>query len=538
MSNSLRSEHPSAVNLSVTKNLRYDLPASVVVFLIALPLCLGIAVASNAPPFAGIISGIVGGLIVAPLSRSPLAVSGPAAGLTVIVIDGITTLGTYEAFLVAVIISGLLQIVMGALRAGVIAYYVPSAVVRGMLAGIGVTLILKQIPHAVGWDQDTEGDYAFFQADGENTFTELVRALEHIHWGAVLVAGLGLAVVLLWPKIPNEKLRGFPSALIVVLVGVGTNAILVAMGSPLAMTGDHLVKLPDVLGDTSPLITPDWAAFARPEAWKVGAIIAVVGSVETLLCLEAVDKQDKFGRESPKSRELLAQGAGNSVAGLLGGIPLTAVIVRGSANVQAGGRTGASAFFHGVLLLVCVVAIPEVLNLIPLSALAVVLLHVGYKLASPEKIKAVIAEGRTQWLAFFATMGGILFIDLLQGVLIGLAIGMFFVLRVHANASYFVHDLEEENEDGTKRVRMELSENVSFMNKAALKSYLHALERGAHITIDASRSLHIDHDAREVIMEFLRTAPKRGITVEAMGLISPEEEAERYGKFPVPTDHH
>ncbi len=523
----VRSEPPVVEDLSPFKNLQFDLPAAVVVFLIALPLCLGIAFASGAPVFAGIITGIVGGLIVAPISKSPLSVSGPAAGLTVIVLNGIAELGTYEAFLAAVVISGLLQLVMGFLRAGVIAYYFPSSVVHGMLSGIGIILILKQIPHAIGWDKDSEGDFSFFQADGANTFSEIGNALGGFHWGATIVTLLGLAILVFWPKVPVAALRKFPAALLVVITGVGLKLLFDSVKPDWALEGELLVNLPDVFGNDFALNTPTWSAFARPEAWKVGAVIAIVASVETLLCVEAVDKQDPFGRETPPSHELKAQGIGNMIAGLLGGIPMTAVIVRGSANVASGGRTKASAFFHGVLLLVCVVAIANILNLIPLASLAAVLLFLGYRLMNPKYMKKTLEHGFLVWLPFFATVAGIILMDLLKGVILGLVIGVFFVLKDHATASYFVHDISEEEDEDGDRIRLELSENVSFLNKAALSQYLHSLTSGTFICIDARRSLHIDHDSREIIEEFVRTAPKRGIEVEVIGLVDEEEDHER-----------
>ena len=530
MSEVSQTSAPTSVDLRPSKNLAYDLPASVVVFLIALPLCLGIAFASGAPIFAGLVTGIVGGFVVAPISKSPLAVSGPAAGLTVIVLDGIHDLGSYETFLLAVVIAGGIQLVLGFIRAGVAAYFIPNAVVHGMLAGIGMTLILKQLPHAIGWDHDYEGDLAFFQADGDNSFTAIAHALGAVHWGATIITLLGVIILLFWPKIPNERVKRFPAALLVVLVGIGLNLAFSGVGQGLTMRPELLVAIPDVLGGEFSLSHPNfsWEAISNPAVWQLAAVLAAVASIETLLCIDAMDKQDPFGRETPMSHELKAQGVGNAVAGLLGGIPLTAVIVRGSANVQAGGRTWVSAFAHAILLVLAVLVLRGVMNLIPHAALAAVLLHVGYKLTSPERMREVIRQGYTQWLPFFATALGIVFVDLLKGVLFGLTIGMFYVLRTHATASYFVHDVQEEEGEGeTKTVRLELSENVSFLNKAALAKYLQSLAPYTALTIDARRCLHIDVDAREVIRDFLRTAPTRGISVEVLGLPGPNRDETR-----------
>ena len=509
----------SAVDLRATKNLAYDFPASIVVFLIALPLCLGIAFASGAPIIAGVITGIVGGLVVAPISKSPLSVSGPAAGLTVIVLDGIQGLGSYEVFLVAVVLAGVLQLAMGFLRAGVIAYYIPTSVVHGMLAGIGLTLILKQAPHAIGWDRDYEGDLSFFQPDGENTLTELAKALDAFHWGATAIAVVGLVILFSWPKIKSERVRRFPAPLLVVVLGVVANFVFDSFVPGLSVDDHLLVNIPSEIAITTPSFSME--VLQNAEIWTLAAVLAIVASIETLLCVEAIDKQDPFGRETPMSHELKAQGVGNIVAGLLGGIPLTAVIVRGSANVQSGGRTWASAFIHALFLLLTVFVLGGVMNMIPLASLAAVLIYVGYKLVSVDRIRETVALGYTQWLPFAATAIGIVFIDLLKGVLIGLAIGIFFVLRVHSQASYFLRDLEEETEDGHLRLRLELSENVSFLNKAALRRYLQQIPNGARVTIDARRCLHIDVDARVEIREFIETAHVRGITVEAQGLPGP-----------------
>ena len=496
-------------------SLKHDVPAGVVVFLVALPLCLGIALASGAPLFSGLITGICGGLVVSVISKSPLSVSGPAAGLTVLVLAGIQDLG-FAAFAASVVLSGVFQFILGMLRAGIIAYYFPVTVIKGLLAAIGAILILKQIPHAFGYDADYEGDMDFEQADGMNTFTEIPNALGHFHLGATIIAFTGLAILILWER--NKRLKSMtylPAPLIVVLMGLGFNYAFEFMSTDLAVRNHLLVNLPvpETLADIkSQLQFPDFGALSNPKLWTIAGTIAVIASIETLLCIEAVDKLDPFKRTTPASHELKAQGIGNIVAGLLGGIPMTAVIVRGSANVQSGGRTWKSAFTHGLLLLLSVLLIPHVLNLIPLAALAAILLHIGYKLARAELFIRLWRQGTTQFVPFIVTFGAIVFTDLLKGVAIGMATGIFFILREHVTAPYYIHELERiEGADATHpRIRLELAENVSFLNKAALSQVLQGMPDNAIIEIDASTSRHVDRDVLEILHEFREGAPHRG----------------------------
>lgn len=512
-------------SLSPFENFRYDLPASMVVFLVALPLCLGIAVASGAPPIAGLITGIVGGLVVAWASGSPLSVSGPAAGLTAIVAAAITEVGGYEAFLVAVMLAGLMQIGLGFLRAGLIAYYFPSTVIKGLLAAIGAILVLKEIPHALGVDADYFGDFEFWQRDGENTFSEIAEALGHTQFGAMAIAVIGLAVLIALDRWPKLKLKWLPGPLIVVTLGIALNQLFFWALPEYYQGATHRVTLPSFSSFSeavSIVPSPDWAAITNPAVWKAAGLIAVIASIETLLCVEAIDKLDPFQRRTPTNRELHAQGLGNFLAGLLGGIPLTAVIVRGSANIQSGGRTKMAAFGHGVLLLAAVLTIPAVLNQIPYAALAAVLLHIGYKLAPVGLFKRMYRRGWDQFTPFIITFVAILFTDLLIGVLIGLAAGVFFILRANLATPYFMHhrEVRDRAEEGGTRslVRIELSENVSFLNKASVSQALQELPDQSIVEIDGSSSQYIDRDVVEIIRDFAQTAHVRGIELRLAGV--------------------
>lgn len=507
-------------------NLRYDLPASLVVFLVALPLCLGIALASGAPLLSGIIAGVIGGIVVGVLSGSPLAVSGPAAGLTVIVLSSIESLGGYEIFLAAVVISGVIQIVLGFVRAGIFAYYIPNSVIKGMLAAIGIILILKQIPHAVGYSKDYEGDMDFFQADGRNTFSEIPYALGHLHKGAIVISLVGLALLILWTKVDVlKKQKLIPGPLAVVLVGLLLNVVFRAIAPEFAVNGELLVSLPD--GGLSELLDgirfPSLSAFTSAATFKVAFTLAAVASIETLLCTEATDKMDPFKRVTSANRELKAQGVGNLLSGLVGGIPMTAVIVRSSANIQSGGRTRMSAILHGVWLLLAVVLLPGVLNLIPLAALAAVLLHVGYKLSPVELFKKMIKQPVDQSAPFLITVGAILFTDLLTGVTIGLAVGVFFILKTNLQFPFFVHQRAESGESGKTHIRLELSEHVSFLNKASVNAVLYGLPRNSVVEIDGSSSAYIDHDVIEFIKDFKVNAAHRGIDLVLKNIPGPDE---------------
>lgn len=498
--------------------LRYDLPAGVVVFLVALPLCLGIALASDAPLFAGIVAGVVGGILVGLLSGSPLSVSGPASGLTVIVVDSIETLGTFEAFVLAVVVAGLIQLILGVARAGRLGYYFPSSVIKGMLAAIGIILIVKQIPHALGYDRDKADHMGFTRHDGSNTFTEIWSALQHPHWGAVAVAMFSLGILIAWEQ---KRLQQYtlvsrvPGALVAVIAGTLINEVFRAAGPAWLLSGDQLVSLP-VTGNAENFLNqfsfPDMGALANPRVYLVALTIAIVASLETLLCIEAADKLDPFRRITPANRELKAQGIGNMVSGLLGGLPLTAVIVRTAANANAGARTKLSAILHGLILLFSVVALAPVMNKIPLACLAGLLLMIGYKLTKLSLFIVMYRSGWTQFVPFLATIIAIQLTDLLRGIAIGMALAFFFLLSRNLRRPYFPVDAPQR--DGATTV-INLSESVSFLNKEKLLSHLHAIPAYGRVRIDGSRVKYLDPDVREVIDEFKNiTAQFRNIQVE------------------------
>lgn len=493
-------------------DLKADLPASLVVFLVALPLCLGIALASGAPLFAGIISGIVGGLVIGSLSGSALSVSGPAAGLTVIVLTGIERMGSYPAFLTAVVIAGVLQLILGFARAGIIGDFFPSPVIRGMLAAIGLILILKQLPHAVGWDADYEGDESFFQNDGRNTFSELFDITNHFSEGALVLAVIAMVILVTWDGSFMKRfsfMKLVPGPLVAVLVCTVLAQLFDAV-PVLTIAQEHLVALPtpssfaELAGS---LQHPDWTVFGRSELWITAFTIAIVASLETLLSVDACDKLDPLKRMTPTNRELKAQGVGQIVAGLLGGLPLTAVIVRSSANVAAGARTKMSAIVHGSLLLVAVLAIPRVLNMIPLAALAAVLLVTGYKLCKPAIWKEMWQRGWDQFIPFAVTIGAILFTDLLRGIVAGIVVGVVFILRTNFNQAITVMS------EGDKYL-VSLNGNVSFLNKAVLRRTFNGVPKGAYVLIDGTRAGFIDKDIVETMRDFADSAKHRGIEVE------------------------
>ncbi|QSA95598.1 SulP family inorganic anion transporter [Methylococcus sp. EFPC2] len=495
------------------RHLGNDIPAGLVVFLVALPLCLGVALASGAPLFSGIIAGIVGGLVVAWASGSQLSVSGPAAGLTVIVFHAIEKLGSFEAFLLSVMVAGLFQLVLGFLRAGVIGAYFPSAVIKGMLAAIGLILIMKQLPHAVGYDADFEGDETFVQPDAHTTFSELLYSLQALSPGAIIVSVTSILIMLAWDsralkRIPVLSL--LPGPLIAVLFGIGFQFWSQSFAPQLAIANEHLVHLPAIMGPVDFLhqfTFPDFSQWARLDIYTIAGTIAVVASLETLLSLEAADKIDPLKRVAPTNRELKAQGLGNLVSGFLGGIPLTAVIVRTSANVNAGGRTKMSAFVHGIFLLLSVMFLAQYLNLIPLACLAAVLLLTGYKLAKPALFKDLYRKGLNQFVPFVVTIAAILLTDLLKGMAIGVAIGLYFVIRANFHAAISL------TQDG-KNYLLRLQKDVSFLNKALLRSYLERVEEDSYLIIDGGRAQFIDQDILETLQDFAKAAQDDNITVE------------------------
>lgn len=485
------------------KNFKYDIPAGLVVFLVALPLCLGISLASGAPFFSGIIAGIIGGIVIGFLSNSQLSVSGPAAGLVAVVLAAISTLGSFEAFLVAVVLSGLMQVLLGLLKAGVIANYFPSNVIKGMLSGIGIIIILKQIPHALGYDRDNEGDLSFLQLDGENSITSLFSAIHHIDFGATIIAIIGLAIILLFETDAFKKISKIvPGGLAAVIICVVISELIFKNFPSLAISDKHLVNVPvpkSINDFKDLLIFPDFSGIMRPEVWIIAMTITAVASIETLLCIEAVDKLDPQKRVTSTNRELIAQGIGNSISGLIGGLPITSVIVRSSANLNANAKTKLSTIFHGVLLLLSVLLIPALLNKIPLAALASILLFTGYKLAKPSIFKNMFSNGKYQWIPFLVTVLAVVFLDLLKGVGVGLAVSIVYILTGNLKNSYFFNPSDYEEGE---TIKIRLSEEVSFLNKAAIRETLDHLPENSKVVIDATNTTYIDFDVIELIKEF------------------------------------
>ncbi|WP_443937893.1 SulP family inorganic anion transporter [Pedobacter sp. MW01-1-1] len=491
------------------KNLKKDFPSSIVVFLVALPLCLGIALASGAPLFSGLIAGIVGGTVVASCSGSQLSVSGPAAGLTVIVLGAIATLGGYNNFLMAVVLAGAIQLVLGLIKAGTIGNYFPSSVIEGMLAAIGITLILKQLPHALGVDSDFFGDEGFFQQDHENTFTAISAAINHLSLAAVVISVLSIVILVMWPKF--KKMAIVPAPLLVVVLGiVGT---IIFASSEYALRENQMVKIP-VVGNVSEFFglftLPNFAALSNPKLYLVAVTIAVVASLETLLSIEAIDKIDPIKRVSPTNRELVAQGIGNMVSGMIGGLPMTSVIVRSSANVNAGGRTKVSAILHGCFLLLSVLFIPTIINMIPYACLAAILLVTGYKLARISLFKHMYHKGWDQFIPFVVTIVAVLLTDLLKGVGVGMLVSIFFILRTNMRNPYFYTITKEGDK---KNIRIKLAEEVSFLNKAAIQIVLTNVPKETNVIIDGSNTRFIDQDVLETIFNFKHNAFTKGIVV-------------------------
>ncbi|WDO12521.1 SulP family inorganic anion transporter [Flavobacterium sp. WW92] len=563
--------------INLFANLKSDFASGLVVFLVALPLCLGIALASGAPPLSGIIAGIVGGVVVGFLSRSHISVSGPAAGLTAIVLTAITDLGAFNIFLTAVLIAGLLQLILGFIKAGSISNYFPTNVIEGMLAGIGVIIILKQIPHAVGYDTDFEGDESFLQNDGGNTFSSLLGALDYIQIGSIIITLVSLTILISWDKLSFlKRLKLVPGALVAVIVGILLNEFFITSGSSLAISNEHLVALPvpSSLEDFKNIIVlPDFAGFLNPKVWIVGATIAIVASIETLLCIEAADRMDVQKRYTDTNVELKAQGIGNMLSALLGGLPMTSVVVRTSANNNAGAKSKMSAIIHGVLLLISVLAIPFLLNKIPLATLAAVLLLVGYKLAVPNikhfasympkainlliislvaikiaydvtqtvgtavivfaaisvvilgysiykfrdviEFRKMITRNQYLYFPFFATTLAVVFTDLLKGVALGIIISIIFILRGNLKRAYRFR--KEKFEDGDV-IRIDLAQEVSFLNKAAIKTTLAEIPENSKVVINASDTVYIAHDVLDLIQEFATIkAAEENIKVKLKG---------------------
>lgn len=495
------------MNLSFLKNnLKSDLLSGFVVFLVALPLCLGIALASGAPLFSGLIAGIVGGLVIGSISKSPLSVSGPAAGLTAICLSGISSLGSFELFLLATVLAGGIQLLLALLRAGSIAYYFPSNVIKGMLTGIGIIIILKQLPYLLGYNQ----------ADGSQTSSSFVL-FDFIHPGAAFIGLISLAIIMAWDKFKPVKL--VPGALIAVVSAVLINQIFILTGAgSLVADGGFLVSLPifDDFGSlASQLSFPDFRGITNKEVWILALTLGIVASLESLLTIEATDRLDPNKRVTPTNRELLAQGVGNITSGLIGGLPLTTVIVRSSANINAGAKSKLSSIVHGFFLLLGALFFARYLNHIPLAALAAILVATGYKLSHPTVIKKMFEKSKYQWLPFTVTVAAVVLTDLLTGVMIGMAFSILAILIGNIKHAYFFK--ADEHKSG-KLITLVLAEEVSFLNKAAIRLTLGKIPKGSRVVIDASHSTYIDHDVLEIIREFQHdTAPSKGISLILKG---------------------
>jgi len=505
------------MNLYMFKNFKNDMPASIVVFFVALPLCLGIALASGAPLFSGVISGIIGGVVVGLLSGSKVGVSGPAAGLAAIVLTAIGSLGGYENFLVAVVLGGAIQLLFGVLKAGIIGYYFPSSVIKGMLTGIGIIIILKQIPHFFGYDSEPEGADSFLEASGENTFSAILSIFNNIAIGPMVVGIISLAILLLWSNVLIKKGKIFEivqGPLVAVAIGI-IFYVFTKGGDTLGISSVHLVSVP-VPDDFNSFIGqfsfPNFSAITNPDVWIIAFTIALVASLETLLCVEATDKIDPNKNVTPTNRELLAQGAGNIISGLIGGLPVTQVIVRSSANIQSGGKTKLSTILHGLLLLISVVLIPNLLNKIPLSVLAAILLIVGYKLAKPALFKKMYLLGWKQSVPFFVTVIGIVFIDLLWGIGLGLMVGVVVILLKSYQNSHFLHI--EDNSNGKHKIKMALAEEVTFFNKGAILKELDSLPRDTYLEFDVTKTRYLDYDIIEILEDFAFKAKERNIDIK------------------------
>ncbi|MBW8358515.1 MAG: SulP family inorganic anion transporter [Weeksellaceae bacterium] len=511
---------------SLYGGIKENFPSGLVVFLVALPLCLGIALASGAPPLSGIIAGIVGGLVVGYLSNSNISVTGPAAGLTAIVLTAITDLGAFELFLCAGIIAGLIQLALGFMRAGSISNYFPNNVIEGMLAGIGIIILLKQIPHALGFDKDFQGNESLF-GNGFNPdyFSELLAG---IHPGAIIVTLTSLAILLAWDRIPAlKKMKMIPGALVAVASGILLNYLFKISGSSLAISSDHLVSLPvpqSISDFKNMVLFPDLQGFLNPKVWIVGATIAIVASIETLLCIEASDRLDSHRRITDTNLELRAQGIGNLISSAIGGLPMTSVVVRSSANANAGATSKISTMMHGGMLLICVLSIPFVLNLIPLATLAAVLILVGYKLAKPSVIAHFWQKGKYQFIPFIATIIAVVFLDLLKGVGIGLLISVFYILQGNMKRAYYI---SREELDDADEITIRLAEEVSFLNKAAIKKTLKNVKPNSIVTIDARSTSYIATDIVEMIQDFANIrAKEEDIEVRLIGFKTSYREYE------------
>ncbi|MBK9283913.1 MAG: SulP family inorganic anion transporter [Sphingobacteriaceae bacterium] len=499
-----------------SKNIAADLKAGLVVFLVALPLCLGIALAQGVPLFSGIISGIVGGVIVGIISGSRLSVSGPAAGLTSIIIASIATLGSLELFLVSVCLAGLMQVILGISRAGFIGYYFPSAVIKGMLAAIGIILILKQIPHFFGYDVEAEGDEAFTAGSDSHIFEEFTKLSDNIGTGSTVIGIISLVILIIWKSkwIQNNPiLKHLPAALVAVVISVLMDLFFSLYMQQYEVKDEHLVVLPQIeslSGLYGTLTFPDWTALNNPKVYEIAFVIALIASLESLLSLEAVDKLDPENSISPPNRELIAQGIGNIVCGLIGGIPVTSVIVRSSVNLTSGAKSKLSAIVHGLFFLVAILFLPKILGMIPLSSLAAVLIYVGFNLTKPSMYINIFKQGYDQFLPFIITIVVMLSTDLLKGVITGIFISVIFILRQNYRSPF---KMIKDTIDGRVHVFIKLSQNVTFINKGKFIDTFKNIPPGAYVNIDGGRATFVDKDVLELISSFKQSAHIHGIDV-------------------------
>lgn len=520
----------------VFNDVKQNLSSSIVVFLVAVPLCLGIALASGAPLFSGMIAGIIGGIVVGLISGSALSVSGPAAGLAAVVFASISKLGSFETFALAVFLAGIIQISLGFIKAGIVANFFPSNVIKGMLTAIGIIIIMKQIPHFFGYDKDIEGDLDFLQSDGDNTFTALLEPFTHIDLGATIIGILSIAIILIWEKYKSKKLSFIPGAAIAVICSAILNYYWSNSNSEFSLAKSHLVQLP-IINDFEALQSvfyfPDFSKIINKDVWVVAFTIAIVASIETLLSLEAVDKMDIHKRHSPVNLELKAQGIGNLLSGLIGGLPITSVIVRSSANVNSGATNKTSAILHGVFLLVCALLIPSFLNLIPISALASILLITGYKLTNLSIYKQMWSKGKYQFVPFIVTIIAVVFTDLLTGVAIGMALSIFAILSGNIKLPY---KMKKEFTGENHILRIDLSQEVTFLNKASVKAFLDRIQNNSKVIINAENTKYIDHDVLEIIRDYKDTiGPEKNIQISTIGF---KEQYKIENSFPMHLDDY
>lgn len=508
------------------QELKSDLPASIAVFFVAVPLCLGIALASGAPLFAGIIGGIVGGIVVGTASGSSLGVTGCAAGLAVIVLTAIEMLGSWPVFLLAVVLAGIIQLIMGFAKAGFIAYFFPSSVIKGMLTGIGILIILKQIPHALGYGKDTEGGLSLFQTEGGDTLLAVADAFDAFTPGAILITVISIVILILWDAVLIKKHKLFQfiqGPIMVVVLGIVMNSFYQHGLLNFSLAAGQMVSIPvpeNLTGFFGQFTFPDFSAITNFEVWKTAFVLAIVASLETLLCVEAVDKLDPYKRITPTNRELKAQGLGNIVSGLIGGLPVAQVIVRSTANITFGAKTKLSAILYGVFLLISAMTIAELLNRIPLASLAAILIMVGYKLAKPALFKQMYQLGGEQFVPFAATIAGILATDLLKGIAIGMAFGIFYTLRHSYRNAYYMEDVMT-TEEGHEVHHLVLAEEVSFFNKASIIRALEAIPANSKVIIDCANSKSIAYDVVEFIQDYRSSATLKNISVETIEFVEP-----------------